>query len=164
MSNIYLTEKEFTQMHNAMCDLRSVQEKLADVISPKIIQELEKGIRGLEAAFENAYAAEEQDRQRRHKYYDQTQVKEKFASIWSVPEIDVGGFDKPHPYPKAKKLVYVDHWGVKPVTVDIEGNTWLDLWRAADVAIGLSGDSHHCFVERFLPRARGEELTLTTGS
>lgn len=164
MSNICLTPKEFTQMHNAMCDLRSVQEKLGDVVSPKILQDLEKGIRGLEAAFENAYAQEESDRERRHDYYDSVRQQEEFASIWSVPEIDVGGFDKPHPYPKAKKLVYKDHWGVKPVTVDIEGDTWLDLWRAADVAVGLSGDSHHCYVERFLPQAKGAELTLTTGS
>jgi len=164
MSNICLTPKEFTQMHNAMCDLRSAREKLADVISPKIMQELESGIAGLEAAFSNAYAAEEQDSNRRHDYYDQTQKKEEFTSIWAVPDIDVGDFDKPHPYPKAKKLVHKDHWGKQPVTVDIEGNTWLDLWRAADIAIGLSGDAHHIYVERFIPKDKGSILALTTGS
>ena len=164
MSKINLTPEEFTQMHNAMCDLRSAQEKLAEVIAPSIIQELNSGIKGLEAAFKNAYEQEKLDDERRHNYYESVQKKHEFASVWSVFSQGVEDFDKPHPYPKAEKLVYKDHWGKQPVSVDIEGNTWLDLWRAADIAIGLSGDDHHYFIERFAAKANGKELTLTTGS
>ncbi len=44
----------------------------------------------------------------------------------------------------------------------VEGDRWIDLWRAADAAIVQSGDEHHVFVELFRPQ--GNRLVLSTGS
>jgi hypothetical protein len=49
------------------------------------------------------------------------------------------------------------------VVVEIAGNTWLDLWQAADTAIRKSGDSHHTFIEGFHMNKQGQ-LELSTGS
>ena len=54
-----------------------------------------------------------------------------------------------HPFLGATKLTYKDHLGPKEVSVEIKGNLWSDLWKAADAAIRASGDSHRVFVEGF---------------
>ena len=70
---------------------------------------------------------------------------------------------------------FTDEDGVRgtakvPVTVGPDGIYYRDLWVAADKAIGLSMDMHHCFVENFSVITMGDEfedvlrLRMTTGS
>jgi hypothetical protein len=86
--------------------------------------------------------------------------KHGFVSRWSM--LDGISFDAPHPFAGAKVVLYDEHWGGEGVGADIDGPTWLDLWRAADKAISASGDQHHVFIERFTQD--GTALRLTTGS
>jgi hypothetical protein len=74
----------------------------------------------------------------------------------------VDDLNQPHPF-AASEMIYRAHWGAKSVVVPIAGTTWLDLWRAADCAIKLSGDSHHIFIEDFQINLQGQ-LELSTGS
>lgn len=82
--------------------------------------------------------------------YKSVQAENNFKAVWSLLTQDVVDFKQPHPYKDAKYLSYTIHWGNHAVKVDIEGETWLDLYRAADKAIELSGDCHHIFIEQFL--------------
>lgn len=49
------------------------------------------------------------------------------------------------------------------VAVPIEGNTWGDLYRAADSAIKLSNDDYHIYIEDFKMLENGD-IELITGS
>jgi len=87
-------------------------------------------------------------------------------SEWSCGEPMVQ-FDKPHPYPKAEKLYYQsDPFYGEPsgnFVTSIDGDTWLDLWKAADDILGGCGDKHHTFIEMFVQLDDGD-LVLQTGS
>ena len=89
-------------------------------------------------------------------YYRQFQKDNALRAIWSVYELPVHGFLWDHPYRGALTLSYQGH------AVPILGQTWADLYRAADDVIRRSGDGHHIFIEGFM--FAGDELRLTTGS
>lgn len=83
--------------------------------------------------------------------------KNRFYSVWSIMEADLAtkhGF-------KEQTLIYNQNAG-KPVTVTIDGDRWMDLWKAADTCIRKSGDKHHVFIEEF--QRSGGKLFLITGS
>ena len=85
-------------------------------------------------------------------------------STWSVGHTN---FESPHPFPHIKILTYFSDpfWG-KPsgnFTEEILGNTWLDLWIAADKIMGRCGDKHHWFIEGFEMTPDGI-LTMSNGS
>jgi hypothetical protein len=88
-------------------------------------------------------------------------------STWSVDGVEAGDFAKPHPHAGATHVVYTtdSFFGGEGgnFTMPIEGNTWLDLWKAADAVIGASGDAHHRFIESFTSD-HSPYLTLNTGS
>jgi len=95
-----------------------------------------------------------------YKVYDQVRNDLGLTAIWSIYE--VADLSKPHTYSGAKYVSYKDHWGKGIVTQAINGNTWADLYVAADRCIRDSGDVHHVFIEDF--RKSGNTLLLTTGS
>ena len=92
-------------------------------------------------------------------HYEQTRKMLGLSSVWSIYTVpDLFGA---HPYVHARQVIYRSPY--TPVTVDIPGATWADLYRAADRAIRLSGDVHHMFIERFVATTK-HTLELKTGS
>lgn len=104
----------------------------------------------------------QKDFDEKHGYFKEIAESNDFKSIWSLYE--TYPFDAAEiPYPNARKVRYTMHWGDRPIDVCIKGiGTWVDLWRAADEAIKLSGDDHHVFIEGF--DDKGDTLVLWTGS
>lgn len=156
-----LTAQEFSDIHNAKCEIYSIANSLEGVISERLYARIEKAIqllnKGLERAYEEDNAAEE----KRSAHYNKISEEYGFKSIWSVYEVD----DLNAPFAgAATHLAYKQHWGKKPVLVPINGNTWVDLWRAAEAAILESGDNHHIFIESFEPDGDSGILNLSTGS
>jgi hypothetical protein len=88
-------------------------------------------------------------------------------STWSVSDIWAEDLANPHPYVGATHVIYsVDKFwnGVGGnYAAEIQGDTYLDLWKAADKVIGASGDEHHHFIEDFAADG-SPHLTLHTGS
>lgn len=82
-------------------------------------------------------------------------------STWSVRGVQDLSLN--HNYPSAIKVVYIEHWGKETVEANIQGQTWLDLYKSADKCITDSGDKHHVFIEDFVPLENGR-LELITGS
>lgn len=84
-------------------------------------------------------------------------------STWSMYEITNM---QEIPFPEAKKVKYRDWETDKPIYVDLPQNaTWMDLWKAADTAMALSGDDHHIFIEAFIPLKKDKTvLELHCGS
>ena len=93
------------------------------------------------------------------KYYNDIANKWGFLTVWSIYEVK--DMNDKHPYSRAKVLKYDENFG-KPSLTPIEGDTWLDLWFAADAVVKESGDEHHIFIEDF--EDNGSYLELITGS
>jgi hypothetical protein len=92
-------------------------------------------------------------------YYSQFREENGLNAIWSIYELEEHGFLYNHPWNGARVLVY------HGTTAKIEGPTWADLYRAADLVIERSGDDHHIFIEGFGKYATDNSmLELTTGS
>jgi hypothetical protein len=96
-------------------------------------------------------------------HYYEARIKEGIIeSSWSVTSVsDLYSCSK---FPSALVLTYDKHLGDNEVRVDIEGNRWIDLWKAAEQAIVLSGDLHHLYIEDFIGTPASAEISLSTGS
>ena len=155
-----LTAEEFKDIHNAKCELHGILQSLEGVVHPKLQERFDKALGKINAALKNAYAQDDEAAKKKSAHYDEISAKYEFTSVWSVFEVS----DLNAPLVTATHLVYKDHWGKEPVVVPINGNTWVDLWRAADAAIEQSGDNHHIFIEGFHPGVKPGFLVLSTGS
>jgi len=126
------------------------------VISESLAAQLHRVIKGFEQGLANAYAQDNAQFESKMDYYGQFQTDNGLAAIWSIYELPIHGFLMDHPYTSDAFVVYQGHH------VPVYGQTWADIYRAADRVIRLSGDSHHIFIEHF--EQVGNELRLTTGS
>ena len=142
-TSVTLTAEEFTRIHNALC------------FAPN--KGLEATVDAIREALAGAYRQEEQDFDRKMAYYNRFKDEHRLEAIWSMYELEEHGFLRNHPYLSDAFVVY--QGGHVPVF----GNTWGDIYRAADWAIRNSGDDHHIFIEAFELR-NGDELHLVTGS
>jgi hypothetical protein len=121
--------------------------------------EFDRIIEGFQMGLKDAYDQDSSSFDRKMDYYNEFKRDNGLQAIWSIFEIEEGGFFDLHPWQGAEVLVYHGN------TVKIQGPTWADLYRAADQAIEESGDDHHCFIEGFGRYATDNSiLELTTGS
>lgn len=107
----------------------------------------------------------------KREYFEKHQIANGLETIWDIHEIEdinaecVVKID-------GKKIVYKDYkcgfsedvmWSTEfTYTTVVEGNTWLDLWKAANKVMLKSG-THHSWIEDFTVQEDGSFL-LTTGS
>lgn len=158
-----LTKDEFKNIHNALCDLDSVAQSLEDVLKLEKYVQLQKAKTAIRQALKRAYEEDDRLFKERSDLCDHVKAECHFTSFWSMYEVD--DFYAKHPFTDAKSVTYIDHWGDNPVAAAIPGDRWIDLWRAADECISLSGDDHHIFIERFRPAENSSStLVLHTGS
>ena len=158
-----ISKDEFSKIHNAKCSLHSVIGRLDGIVSEKITEDLKKVLTGIDQALRNAYDQEEKDFDAKSSHYESVSKQSGFRSIWS--NYDVADMNSKHPFPEAHTLLYANHWEGAAVRAGILGDTWVDLYRAADQCIKLSGDKHHIFIEDFTADQTEEGvLVLSTGS
>jgi hypothetical protein len=153
--NPTLTEQEFKVLHNTLWELGNIDNDR--------VRQLVERIRTV--ALKGAYAQDNAAFESKHDYYSRFQRDNGLSTIWSVYELPVHGFLAQHPYTQAREICYRDHWGEAAVYETIQGDTWADLYRAADRCVQRSGDAHHVFIENFYPvEGQPHQLRLTTGS
>lgn len=161
-TSVTLTADEFRRLHNGLCELDSMVQKLADN-NVHQSQALADILQTLRDSLSGAYAQESRDFDAKNQHYEQVRASLGLSAVWSMYE--VGDMDQPHAFQGALQVAYLDHWGDKPVYVQIHGPLWRDLYAAADMAIRDSGDTHHVFVEAFrVNKQQPRQLLLTTGS
>ena len=156
MKTFELSAEDFRTIHNAMCDLRSVQAALEPVVREDMLLKLNRVVDRLEEGLAQVREQESDQFDRSFNYYQRFQRDNGLTAIWSEFDLPEHGFLQDHPYQGVLTLTYQGH------SVPILGQTWGDLYRAADDVIRRSGDSHHIFIEGFW--FSGDELRLTTGS
>jgi len=157
METVTLRGEDFKIIHNTLCDLRNLVSRMERSMIKT--NEFDRIIEGFQMGLADAYEQDGSAFDRKTDYYNQFREDNGLKAIWSIFELEEHGFLYNHPWEGASVLVYGRN------TVKIQGPTWADLYRAADVAIEESGDDHHCFIEGFGKYATDNSmLELTTGS
>lgn len=157
-----LTAAEFKAVHNALCEIRSVHQRMEGAVAEALTDKLGAAIKEMEQGLMGAYAQDHQAFDTKSDHYSDVQKELGLRAIWSIYEVD--NLSDRHPFFGATKVHYKDHWG-KPVTKDIVGATWAALYVAGNAAIRDSGDDHHVFIEGFRPSKEDSSvLILSTGS
>lgn len=158
-----LTVNEFSQIHNALGELRSVHDQLESVVREPITDKLARAISAMEQALVGAYAQDNEAFERKNSHYSQSRRLLNLQSVWSIYEVD--DLSAQHEFDGATTVMYTEHWGGTPVRVDINGPTWASLYVAADQCIRDSGDAHHIYIEAFhVSQEDPSVLILSTGS
>ena len=147
--DITLTAEEFKVLHNSLCDLN----QLAYHHHVPKVEEIVERIR--KVALKSAYEQDQAAFDRKFNHYHEIKEREGFATTWSLYEIT--DLNAKHNAPSDAFVVYQgQHCAVY-------GDTWVDIYRAADNCIRNSGDQHHSFIEGFELK-NGNELHMYTGS
>ena len=142
--DVTLTADEFKTIHNILWELE-FSKNTDPVQAAGKIREALKG----------AYAQDNQAFSKKHDHYSSIKEQFGFASIWSLYEVT--DLNAKHNAPSDAFVVYEgQHCAVY-------GETWVDIYRAADNCIRNSGDQHHIFIEGFELK-NGNELHMYTGS
>lgn len=155
-----LTSEEFKQVHNGLCDLRNAIETLEGVLAPELYNRLVKAKAQITTGLVGAYDQDDRSFSSKSAHYESVRGDLGLSAAWSMYEVD--DLNKSYPFEGVIKVVYRDHWGEKPVSCTIIGNTWAALYVAANACIRDSGDNHHVFIENF--KQEGNALVLSTGS
>lgn len=158
METVTLKGEDFRTIHNTICELRSLVERMTHSMIK--IDDVQRIIDGLDQGLADAYAQDNTAFENKMEHYSDVQAAEGLRAIWSIFEVEELG--EQHPYRDAERVVYRDHWGRVEVAEQIPGGTWIDLYIAADRCIRASGDDHHIFIEQF--QVEGTDLVLQTGS
>lgn len=158
-----LTPEEFKQVHNGLCNLENTLSRLEEVLNQDLFMRLRKAAGEIRRGMAGAYDQDHKASDRKYNLFKSFAEENELKSTWSVYEVE--NFGDPHPFTNATTLNYKDHWGEKEATVAIKGNSWGDLYKAADECVKLSGDSHHAFIEAFRQSSINKNvLFLVTGS
>lgn len=161
METVTLHAEDFKTVHNTLCELRSLTERMTHSMIK--VEEVQRIVESFEQGLKNCYEQERNIWTVKNDHYDAVKQELGLSSIWSIYEVEE--LAQPHPYGAVTKVIYRDHWGEQPVECAVNGLTWAALWVAADACIRDSGDEHHVFVERFRrDKNDPKTLVLTTGS
>jgi hypothetical protein len=151
MNTVVLDGKSFSQIHNALCSLRSIGERLS---GNELKPVLESIVTQFEIGLRDAYNQDHDAFDKKMDHYDSFRTKFNLSAIWNVYEVN--DLNEPHPYVTATKVCYAGE------CMPLSGARWLDLYLIANCLIVESGDLHHIFIEGF--RLENDSLILGTGS
>jgi hypothetical protein len=157
METVTLYAEDFRTIHNTLCELRQVVSRMEHSMIKT--DELEAIVIGFEQGLRRCYEQDNDSFDRKTDYYNRFREDNGLNTVWSIFRVEEHGFMLNHPWQGARVLVY------KGTTAPIEGPSWGDLYRAADLVIERSGDDHHVFIEGFgIYATDNSMLELTTGS
>lgn len=143
-SDVTLRAEDFKTIHNTLWELEY------QGLDGRV------GAQRIRSALQSAYDQDDADFDSKMDYYSEFKSDNALKSIWSIFELPIHGFLQDHPYRGAATVSYQGCYAA------ILGQTWGDLYRAADSVIEQSGDGHHIFIESFM--FAGDVLELGTGS
>jgi len=153
-----LTSEEFKKIHNALCDLNHTIHRTEEILHPSLHTRLVKIESQIRDCLRASYERDDEEYARRQVHYDAVGKEISAKTVWSMPEIE--DLNSKHPYNSENQLVLQYH----NVMQAVNGDTWKDLWIAADRCIRETED-YHIFIENFhADLKRPGVILLTTGS
>lgn len=163
-ANPTITAEDFSTIHNGLCDLRQVCDRLDGVLSPELYQLLLRARDQIRSGLDSAYEQDDRAFAKKSRHYDEVSKELGIRdSEWSIHTVE--DMNDRHPFEGADCVVYRNHWGPKSVSANVNGLTWAALWVAANQCIRDSGDSHHVYIENFEQDSEDPRTVfLSTGS
>lgn len=161
-----IVEADRRNIHNGLCDLYFSLQHLEEVLHPSAMKRLRRGYDLIKQGFADVARQEEEVDDAKRELYHRVTEELDVGSIWSMSEVtDFDSSFRKHYGIEDAPQVAITYQGVTVMMVEDE-ITWKDLFKAADKAIKLSGDTHHIFIEGFhVERKDGQtSLMLSTGS
>lgn len=157
MSNFVLTDKEVSDLHNAKCYLNFAIEHCSEMFKEDahFIQNMKRSLNYLEPVASRVMKIQDEIREDKWERSQRIAKLNDFKhSIWSMYEIE--SFEDKSIVPAGAKLR--SYYTGNDIIVNVEGSTWLDLWKATDKLIGMSRDAHgdHVFIEAY-NKAKNED-------
>ena len=160
MNNFIIRSDEIKDIHNGLCHLQNVIDRLEDALSPHVIKELRKAKSEIEKGFESARDQSDRHWDTANKFFEKTREDLRYTSVWSIYE----KYDDMH-----KTAFFLEEGSVLvhenfSVPLPTGSRTWFDMWRAAEEAIfAVGGD--HIFIESFTQSSINPKIILLgTGS
>lgn len=136
--------------------LQSVIQRLQYSAHPDIIAELQKVYETVIAETAEYCKKKDAEFDKNADLLDAIAKDNNFNTVWST-RVTAKDIKKKMPY-RMESLSYQGH------TIKISKFiTWLEAWKAADVLVRKSGDTHHIFIESFYEESPGK-YSLGTGS
>jgi hypothetical protein len=154
---IVFRKDSFSLVHNALCTLRQV-EKTISILSPRLREDLSKGILLIDEALETSRKDEEDEFDEKWKSFDRIRTERGFMAVWSIYEIT--DLLSEHSFGDG-----IERLSYEGFSAPVVGKRWIDLYEAADRVMRASGDEHHVFIEGFTPMTENPAtLKMVTGS
>jgi hypothetical protein len=149
MSKTYtITSDQVSNIHNAGVYLSDALREAEELFKADsyILKNLKSAVRELEPVRKDVVGRKDKDWDQAYTMFERIRALNNFNySIWSIYEVE--NMTLPSCVPAGSKLksFYTDS------TVVVEGQTWLDLWKATNDLIKQSSDEHggHVFIEAF---------------
>lgn len=161
METFLISSKEVEQLHNGKVYLLYALESANDLLKPEstIVQNLRTSVRNLEGVITRLMREYDTIRDARYMEAKRLGSENDLCTIWSYTSVPSLHFASDIPVGSKIKSWYTEN---NEFTV-VEGNTWLDVWKAADKLVKMTRDEHgdHIFVEGFRKVADNEyEVSL----
>jgi len=87
METVTIKGQDFTLVHNAICELRTVQERLTGVINEELAARLHSVIKQFEQGLEDAYSQDNAAFEDKMEHYSTVQQELGLQAIWSMFEV-----------------------------------------------------------------------------
>ena len=136
-----ITDGDFKNIHNGLYHLRRVQEAAGDLLSERLMKDINKALEYLEKGTKSVYDQERKHFNDKMDYFALVQEDNGFKSVWSINKVD--------------DIRALSGYTGKRVKVNGEifllknsAPSWLELWEVVDHAIVTQND-HHVFIEQF---------------
>lgn len=165
VNDVVLSRSEFEHLQQGVEQLRASIEELVVVGTESGMPGLYAALSGLDSALSRPRRSVEQLDQaasEAEQYWLGVKGQIGALAFWNPSLGGVGGRDR-HGYPGARSVIYEGRERALMFSSKIEGQSWVDLYRACDRVIRNSGDLERLHVHGFLMLDEGVTLELQTG-
>ena len=160
MNNFVITSDEIKDIHNGLCRLGNMIDRLQDALSHHTINELRRAKSEIEIGFKSVRDQREDRWDEANGFFEKTREELKYTSVWSIYE----KYDEMHKiafFLEEGSVLVHDNFSVP---LPAGSRTWFDMWKAAEEAIFAVGDDH-IFIESFTQSSINPKIILLgTGS
>jgi hypothetical protein len=156
-----MTPNEVKVIHNGLCNLTTAINELEDIIHPTLMKQLREAKCSIAKGFKPIRDQADKEFDDKANLFDEIKMENKFTTVWSIYEVDnIYGYSG-IVAEEGTALAYLN------VSIPLPAGqlTWFELWKAANEAVVMTGDDHHCFIESFTQSSISPTtILLGTGS
>lgn len=169
MGTYVLNDKDVSNIHNGVCSLYRALDYAKEVLKDdsSIVVAIEQALKDIKPVKDRISKEQDVLFDQQMDYFGRVRVTNGFSSIWSIYTYDNFVFSDKHNLPIGAEIVCYDV-PVADGRFKIEGDTWLDVWKAVDAYLSNYSDAvgDHIFIESFKAMEKNDKMVVyvTLGS